>query len=796
MVPNGRFQPSTDFCFSGLDCIESLHRNKTTDSFDLHALKELMSAPKKRKSDVHLDDCAHDNVEHSLSKKEKHWFEGTGNEPNAENRRSSTFFKGIFKKMKSSTTLKSNNKGASSSSKLEAFANETQISITSESSVTSAESSSIVPNIEKNAGLRTFVNRDSFTPVPPPDEAEPKLEDAISVSSHMSVETIGSNHTIDEDSMSIGSTSAFCTPSRNPMHRNGLRTSTRSVPDRQGDDLQPALFRSLCNSAVRRVPNSKSDSLSTPMRRSMRMSLQKRSLNVKSMEDVPEEEALTVSSSSVLKLEEPIEEEGEQFGAAKEFFAANATSPHNESADEGQDSFSRLSTCSEAGKSSGSASIGRKSSIFRRVFSHKHDSKERRMSEVFSSDMQQDPTLAGGPRGRRASIVSFTNDCSFTGGNGGVNASVSVSSLASNESSQKVPTMRKKAPSTSNLAQRFSSVFRRTSTSTVKEDDVLGGQPAQSNRRSTLTGYSSISSGIGSIASGISDSGYGTLGSRSGGSISRSGSKREDESKRERSRRLLDRVVISSIPAEELIKLKIEQLKNKDQETTDELSETQLKESNSSESSNIDLLDFDVIAVDLKPDGSPFSSTAAVFMDERIGKIIRDEIRSNFRPDKCGTITDCEPELVFVCPEQPQCLQKGANDSVSSTSDVNSELLRNVRSGLYKAMEEWKKIAKDSSTMLIYPMFCESEAEWDSKATIDAIFLMLDGILQNAKRWRKNGKCLLAGLTANNVRLLQEKYDEIKQSVAVTEFEGLGSSLDEPDRQSVASTSTMFGTTI
>uniref|UniRef100_A0A8R1IXQ1 Uncharacterized protein n=1 Tax=Caenorhabditis japonica TaxID=281687 RepID=A0A8R1IXQ1_CAEJA len=58
-------------------------------------------------------------------------------------------------------------------------------------------------------------------------------------------------------------------------------------------------------------------------------------------------------------------------------------------------------------------------------------------------------------------------------------------------------------------------------------------------------------------------------------------------------------------------------------------------------------------------------------------------------------------------------------------------------------------------------MFCQSEAEWDSKATIDAIFLMLDGILLNARRWRANGKCILAGLTPNNVRLLKEKYDEV-----------------------------------
>lgn len=119
---------------------------------------------------------------------------------NSENRRKSSVFKGFFKKMKSSTNLKPNK--TASTSKLESFANETQLSITSESSITSAESSvhSIVPNVAKNAGLRTFLNRDSSTPVPPPDnnsssmtvnlpisgsskqESSAKMEDSISVS--------------------------------------------------------------------------------------------------------------------------------------------------------------------------------------------------------------------------------------------------------------------------------------------------------------------------------------------------------------------------------------------------------------------------------------------------------------------------------------------------------------------------------------------------------------------------------------------------------------------------------------
>ena len=258
-------------------------------------------------------------------------------EQNGENRRGS-IFKGIFKKMKSSASLKSSNKGTSSS-KLETLANETQLSINSESSVTSVESgpSSLVPNIAKNAVLRTFVNRESFTPVPPSNEVEPtdpfllptvggskqestsRMEDSISVrsvaemvnlhsctsqiSSHMSVDTIGSNHTIDEDSVSIGSASAFCTPSRNSLQRNGLRSSSRSVSGIDGDDdMPPALFRSLCNSAVRRVPNSKLlENGNNQMRRSMRMTIQKRNLSTKSMEDVPEEEEATgVISTAVV----------------------------------------------------------------------------------------------------------------------------------------------------------------------------------------------------------------------------------------------------------------------------------------------------------------------------------------------------------------------------------------------------------------------------------------------------------------------------------------------------------------
>lgn len=152
-----------------------------------------------------------DHADHQ-TKKEKHWFEEVfinpfrciinsfffqKSEQNGENRRSS-IFKGFLKKVKSSTTLKSTNKSASSS-KMDTIANETHLSITSESSITSVESchSAQFPNVAKNAMLRTLVNRDSFTPVPPPDgesvtfilpeigssklEFTSKMDDAISV---------------------------------------------------------------------------------------------------------------------------------------------------------------------------------------------------------------------------------------------------------------------------------------------------------------------------------------------------------------------------------------------------------------------------------------------------------------------------------------------------------------------------------------------------------------------------------------------------------------------------------------
>uniref|UniRef100_A0A1I7T998 TLDc domain-containing protein n=1 Tax=Caenorhabditis tropicalis TaxID=1561998 RepID=A0A1I7T998_9PELO len=654
--------------------------------------------------------------------------------------------------------------------------------------------------------LRSFVNRNSCTSIPPveehkdpPDihntpidgllkqESNGITEDSLSVSSHMSVDTIGSTHTIEEDTVSIGSASAYCTPTRNPLTRNGLRTSTRSVSDRNSDDdMPPSLFRSLCNSAVRRVPNSKNDQMGTPMRRSMRMAMQKRNLNGMNMADVPEEEEAVLTSHSI-RVSEPILEEGdgERFGEAKEFFEKNVTS-HEESGDEGSVSMSRLSTTSESRISNGSFSIGRKSSFLRKVWPGKSEPKERRLSDVFHS------TESATINHRRASMVSFTNDCSFTGASIS-NTNVSVTSLASTDSPKKAK-MRKKAPSSSNLTQRISSVFRRSSSSAVKDDDICG---QSSSHRNTLTGFSSISSGIGSIASAASDQGYGTIGSRNGQSISRSGSKRDDENKRERTRRLLDRIIISNVPAAELLRMKSEQIKKRDQKDLDEKFETQLNDTASSTNSHQEHLNFDVVALDLKANGSPFSTTAASFIDEGLGNMVKEEIRTNYRPERCGSITDYEPEVVFVIPEQPQSNNRTLNDSISS-NDVTSDLLRNVRSGLCKAIEEWKKITseRESSTMLIYPMFCQSEDEWDSKATIDALFLMLDGILMNVKRWRPNGKCILAGITPSNVQLLREKYDDLRQSVSTTEPDGALIVHDDLDTQSITSNSTMFGTNV
>lgn len=53
-------------------------------------------------------------------------------------------------------------------------------------------------------------------------------------------------------------------------------------------------------------------------------------------------------------------------------------------------------------------------------------------------------------------------------------------------------------------------------------------------------------------------------------------------------------------------------------------------------------------------------------MDSELSKRVKEEIVSNYRPDRCGSITEYEPELVFVMPEQPQASLKSLNDSVSS----------------------------------------------------------------------------------------------------------------------------------
>ncbi|CAI5445792.1 unnamed protein product [Caenorhabditis angaria] len=303
------------------------------------------------------------------------------------------------------------------------------------------------------------------------------------------------------------------------------------------------------------------------------------------------------------------------------------------------------------------------------------------------------------------------------------------------------------------------------------KDDDMSCINKSSNRRSTLTGYSSISSGIGSIASEVSEFGSfgGTIGRSA--SVSRNGSKRETD--KERTRRFLKNVVISDIPAEELLKMKVEQLKRRKDRSIDEEFETQLDETGSSTSSTIqELLNFDVVALDINVDGTPYSKVGEVMINAEISKKIKDEMRSGYRSDKCGTIVECDPDIVFVCSSTAQnkvntsFAVRDLDESVVSRASVTQSVLVNVRNSISKSIELWNSqaLSRTSSTLLLFPMFCSSEEEWDAKDTIEAIYCMLDAML-NTKRWKTNGRVILAGLTSNNVRLLREKYNEMKLSI-------------------------------
>ncbi|CAB3402443.1 unnamed protein product [Caenorhabditis bovis] len=599
-----------------------------------------MSA-KKRKSDINIDSCELENE--SDRRKDKPWFEEQ-TVTDGSNRRKS-FFGGMFKfkKMKSSSTLKDKNTLVPGLDSIMSHNNDiTHLSQTSESSATSIDSSnvSLLPNVGKNADLRTFVNRNPYTASAPEcpklngaglnPHSDGKPEDNISISSRMSVDTIGSNQTMEEDRQSVSSTSMFCTPLRAPLRRNGAaRISTRSVPDRHYDDPAYRTFNSVCNS-VKRVPSSVSEKSFTPnsaARRSMRH-MSRKLINSFNMEDVPEDEALTtVSRTFSTTMDEELEEE--KFVDGKEFFANNVIqATESESNDrESISSNARLSVSSESRKNLGSSSIGRSNSILKKLMGG-ISGKERRNSEVHQDEFE----IQNNTSSRRASNVSFSAE------------STSISNGSA--SNGLGPKMRSKTASASNITHRFSlsNMFRRT-----KDDDSqFTGQP---NRRSTLTGYSSQSSGIGSIASINSDVAY-NMPRLNGTSISRNGSKREDEVRK---------------------------------------------------------------------------------------------------------------DVIFVCPQPTATFTRDLNDSIASTGDLHPTLLPNVRNGVSKSIELWSTAAgtREESTMLLFPMFCTSELEWDAPETIDGIFKMLDTYI-HTKRWKTNGKVLLAGLTENNTRLLQEKYDAMK----------------------------------
>ncbi|CAB3402442.1 unnamed protein product [Caenorhabditis bovis] len=711
-----------------------------------------MSA-KKRKSDINIDSCELENE--SDRRKDKPWFEEQ-TVTDGSNRRKS-FFGGMFKfkKMKSSSTLKDKNTLVPGLDSIMSHNNDiTHLSQTSESSATSIDSSnvSLLPNVGKNADLRTFVNRNPYTASAPEcpklngaglnPHSDGKPEDNISISSRMSVDTIGSNQTMEEDRQSVSSTSMFCTPLRAPLRRNGAaRISTRSVPDRHYDDPAYRTFNSVCNS-VKRVPSSVSEKSFTPnsaARRSMRH-MSRKLINSFNMEDVPEDEALTtVSRTFSTTMDEELEEE--KFVDGKEFFANNVIqATESESNDrESISSNARLSVSSESRKNLGSSSIGRSNSILKKLMGG-ISGKERRNSEVHQDEFE----IQNNTSSRRASNVSFSAE------------STSISNGSA--SNGLGPKMRSKTASASNITHRFSlsNMFRRT-----KDDDSqFTGQP---NRRSTLTGYSSQSSGIGSIASINSDVAY-NMPRLNGTSISRNGSKREDEVRKERYRRFLRCISIAKEPAVELIRKMKESKAKKKQKEIEEQYETQLNDSGSTiASQNSDIVKFDVISVDVQHDGKPVSAAAKEVVDSEMAKRILNEISNSYRSDICGTLIETDPDVIFVCPQPTATFTRDLNDSIASTGDLHPTLLPNVRNGVSKSIELWSTAAgtREESTMLLFPMFCTSELEWDAPETIDGIFKMLDTYI-HTKRWKTNGKVLLAGLTENNTRLLQEKYDAMK----------------------------------
>ncbi|CAI5445791.1 unnamed protein product [Caenorhabditis angaria] len=355
-----------------------------------------MSNTKKRKSDVNIDTCG---TSSSDPKKDRPWFHDDpfNIQPSndAKSSRRKSFLGNMLHKLKPS---KDSHK---SMSKLESLNHsDAHSSINSESSITSTESSKI-PNIEKNAGLRTFVNRDSFTPVPPIDD---KNEDALSTSSKMSVETADSFN-LNDAMCHNATTSVFCTPSRTLNRNSNSRISTRSVPDhhvfQDSDESSANMFNSLCNS-VRRAPSTKSEGGgvnsmfgSQAMRRSGRLQFNRRHMNASNMEDVPEEEPL----ASVTPAQTLCNEDGDEevFVNGKEFFADNTTESNDTNQRTSIDS-SRLSIASEHRKTPGS--VGRNNSILRKILPSKWNQKERRTSELGDEAVRE-------ANDRRLSIISF-----------------------------------------------------------------------------------------------------------------------------------------------------------------------------------------------------------------------------------------------------------------------------------------------------------------------------------------------------------------------------------------------------
>ncbi|CAD6185780.1 unnamed protein product [Caenorhabditis auriculariae] len=668
---------------------------------------------KKRKSDVKLDTCGSTSCE-LPSKKERPWFESAADDQNQMHTGRKSWLGGLKKMLKSTSTLKVRNKEGSSSQLDYGVQNQSDVSQISHASESSAVSDGIAVNLQRNADLRAFVHNEAHLPlaksVSNNDQVEPEAVDDISV-----VESNTSSAGIKDEHVDSLSVASYCTPQRLKRGSAG-RISSRSVPESY--DIDTPLVRGLCNSVVRRAQSSISDVGGVFSRqRSLRM--RERIITAASMEDVPEEEVVDHRNP---RLEPPVEEE--HFVDGQQFF----------------DNFSSAEDINTSDHSHTPSSMGRRRSLWKvksYLFGNNKSGKARDSpsgnsvsgTSMFCEDGEPQPQLDD-------SLVMETKSVSRR-------ASLS-SNILPNPSVAVGSSKMKRNPTSASNIQRISALFRKSSQ--TQEDRTT---PEKKKNNTIVRRGSSL------LKIGNETNRRNTLGNCSmnegNTTLNTSRAHRRENEIRDRVRKFVNHITVSEHTATELIQMFGEEKSRRRARLNDSNDTVDMPEIEEGPG-------FDAVAVDVLPDGKPFSTTASAIVTDAMAGKIRYEIVSSFPAEGGGSLIGSEPEVFFVCPHSAS--QNHPKDEEGDAA--NRAMLINVRNAVMKAVTLWgNTTCTTPSTLLVYPMFCSSEAEWDAPETVKAVFDMLDAIV-NTKRWRKNGTCILAGVTKNNGQLLRERYEQMK----------------------------------